>query len=155
MPRAPLSLLACFWITLGVAAALEAADDELERLSWLAGTWRSEIEGVVIEEHWIDSGGGLMLGLSHTLAGGKAVGFEFLRIETRGDDVVYVAQPNGKLGTDFELTEIERQSAVFENPAHDHPKRLRYRLASDGVLRVRLDGDEGVQEFEFQRVDDP
>jgi hypothetical protein len=129
-----------------------AANEDLDRLSWLAGSWRAEIEDAVVEEHWVDSAGGLMLGLSRTLAGGKVVGFEFLRIEARSDEIVYVAQPNGRPGTDFVLTALDGPSAVFENPAHDHPKILRYRLAADGILHVSVEGDEGVQQFAFRRV---
>jgi len=148
--------VAWLWIVLSVAGVtLEPANDEVddvEQLSWLAGTWRAAIEDGVVEEYWTDPAGGLMLGLSRTLVGGEAVGFEFLRIEARSDEIIYVAQPNGRPGTEFELTVVDGARAVFENPAHDHPKILRYVLAADGILHVSIEGDEGVHELAYRRV---
>jgi len=114
-----------------------------------------EMGRLTIEEHWIPSSGGMMLGLSRSVAGGKAVSFEFLRLETRDDGVFYNAQPNGKPGTEFKLTELSGTSARFENPEHDHPKIIRYRLNPDGTLWAQIEGDEGTQEFEFQRIASP
>jgi hypothetical protein len=97
----------------------------------------------------------MMLGLARSVVDGKVVGFEFLRLETRVDGVFYIAQPNGKPGTEFELTELTGTSARFENPEHDHPKIILYRLKPDGTLSAKIEGDEGEQEFEFQRIASP
>lgn len=146
-------------LVLGITGALwltnAAIADELERVSWLAGAWRTEVDGVVLEEYWIPGSGGLMLGLSRTVADGKAVGFEFLRIEARATDLVYIAQPNGRPGTEFTLTEWTNVDLRFTNPGHDHPKLIHYRLQEDDSLRVQIEGDEGRQTWTFQRVDSP
>jgi hypothetical protein len=80
--------------------------------------------------------------------------FEFLRIETRPDGVYYVAQPRGADATAFRLTRVSDTEAVFENPAHDFPKRIIYRKQADGGLIARIEGDgsekEKAQEFKFQ-----
>ena len=39
--------------------------------------------------------GGLLLGVSQTVMGGKSQGYEYLRIESRPDGVYYVALPSG------------------------------------------------------------
>lgn len=144
------------WATATVLwLAQSAGAGDLEGLSWLAGGWRAEMGGVVIEEHWIPSSGGMMLGVSSSVAGSKAVGFEFLRIEARDDGVFYVAQPNGRPGTEFTLTEQTSDSVRFDNPEHDHPKIIRYHLRADGGLTAAIEGDEGSQEFEFQRISTP
>jgi len=135
--------------------AVAATGDELERVSWLVGTWRAEVEGVVLEEHWIPGYGRLMLGLSRTVADGKAVGFEFLRIEAPGTDLVYIAQPNGRPGTEFTLTEWSTIDLRFTNFGHDHPKLIHYRLQEDGSLGVQIEGDEGPQAWTFQRIESP
>jgi Domain of unknown function (DUF6265) len=73
---------------------------------------------------------------------GKSVFFEYLRIESRGSDIYYVAHPKARTpGTDFKLTRLTRQEAVFENPAHDFPKRIIYRKSGDGKLSARIEGD--------------
>ncbi len=96
-----------------------------------------------------------MLGMSRTIVRDRAVAFEFLRIEKRADGVYYVAQPGGRPPTAFKLTTVTKDSAVFENPQHDHPKIVAYRLDGPTGLIATIEGDEGgkhkKQEFRFKR----
>jgi hypothetical protein len=137
-----------------VASAFAAMSNDLEGLRFMEGDWRGESGKARIEEHWIEAAGGIMLGVSRTIVSGKTVAFEFLRIEAREDGVFYVAQPNGRPGTDFKLTKVSAGEAVFENPQHDHPKIIRYRMG-DGTLVAEVEGDEGNQEFQFRKSNAP
>jgi hypothetical protein len=109
-----------------------------------------------IEEHWIQPAGGMMLGLSRTVAGGRTVSFEFLRVESRAEGTFYVAQPQGRLPLVFKLTQQAENRVVFENPQHDHPKTIRYSKEVDGSLRAEIEGDEKGKhkkmEFRFQPI---
>ena len=124
-----------------------SVQEDLSGLSWLA---RSVARRDGPREHWTKAAGGMMLGVSRTVVGDKVVGFEFLRIEVRAEGVYYVAQPNGRAGTDFKLTKLEGESAMFETPEHDHPKIIRYQKGEDGSLTAQIEGDEGVQAFRFR-----
>ncbi len=64
-------------------------------LQWLAGAWRGTAGTASVEEHWTRPEGGAMLGLGRTVRQGRMVGFEFLRIVTRGEAIIYIAQPGG------------------------------------------------------------
>ena len=86
-----------------------------------------------------------MIGMGRTLAGGKTVFYEYLRIEERADGVFYVAHPKARPGTDFKLTKLEGQEAVFENPEHDFPKKIIYRRNPDGSLFARVEGSRNGQ----------
>jgi len=110
-------------------------------LRWLVGTWRGTAGSASVEEHWTQPDGGAMLGLGRTVRQGRMVGFEFLRIVTRGEAIVYIAQPGGQPPTEFPMTSSGPNIAVFENPAHDHPKLIRYRRAGD-ALTAELEGAE-------------
>jgi len=134
--------------------APNASAEDLEDLAWLAGGWRTASENGSVEEHWIPPTGGMMLAVGRFIVDGKAVAFEFLRIEQRGEAIVYTAQPNGKPGTEFHLTELSGESAVFENPEHDHPKILRYRRSGDS-LHIEVEGDEGKSVFELEAQNAP
>ena len=138
-------MLATFAITLLAAAG--PSD-----LAFMKGAWEGGPPGTKFEERWTEEAGGLMLGVSRTLKGDRAVGFEFLRVEFRKDGVFYVAQPGGKPKTEFKLTASGGGSATFENPQHDHPKVIRYSLTEDGSLKAELEGSEGKQAFVFRRV---
>jgi len=126
----------------------------VDALSWLAGTWGSEEKGIRTEEHWSAPAGGLMLGTNHGVRGGKAVSWEFLRIETTPDGLVYYASPRGAPPTPFRLAESGERRVVFTNPAHDFPKRIAYWLDGEGVLHARIEGDAGKgMEWRWQRLD--
>lgn len=124
-------------------------------LGFMTGTWEGEQGALRFEEQWTDARGGVMLGLARTTKGdgatARALGFEFLRIEFRKDGAaVYVAQPNGRPKTEFALTDKGPNWALFENPAHDHPKKIRYRLEADGSLVAELEGTDKAQRFVFK-----
>jgi len=120
-------------------------------LAWMSGSWRTAPGGrAQIEEHWMAPGGGSMLGMSRTLAGDRTVEFEYLRLEQRAGDIYYVAHPKARYpGTEFKLTRLTGQEAVFENPAHDFPKRISYRKGADGSLTASIDGGEGTKSMKF------
>ncbi|HSE30972.1 MAG TPA: DUF6265 family protein [Pyrinomonadaceae bacterium] len=129
---------------------------DIAELSWISGDWQTAPGGrAQIEEHWTQPAGGSMLGLSRTVAGGKTAEFEFLRIEQREDGIYYVAQPKGRCpATDFKLTRVIAQEAVFENPTHDFPKRIIYRKTTEDSLTASIDGGEGTKQmtFTFRRM---
>ena len=132
----------------------EAAPPRVEQLAWLSGSWEGTAGKASLEEHWTDAKGGTLFGVSRTIVGGKTVAFEFLRIEARADGIFYVAQPGGRAPTDFKLTKLEGQSAVFENLAHDFPQRIIYRKNADGTLDARVEGERdgqlSGQDFRFR-----
>jgi hypothetical protein len=122
-------------------------------LGWISGAWVQRTEKTSVEEHWTHAAGGTMFGVSRTVAGGKTVAFEFLRIEERADGIYYVAQPGGRAATNFKLTQLDERKAVFENPTHDFPKRILYWRNPDGSLTARIDGGAAspkAQEFPFR-----
>ena len=73
----------------------------LAQLGWLAGAWSGDDRGTLNEEVWMAPSGGRMLAMHRDTAGGKATGFEFLRIEEDAGGLVYRAMPEGRPATDF------------------------------------------------------
>ena len=91
-----------------------------------------------------------MLGMSRTVAGDRTVEFEYLRLEQRGEDIYYVAHPKARYpGTDFKLTRLTNNEAVFENPTHDFPKRIIYRKGADGSLTASIDAGDGTKSMKY------
>jgi len=128
-------------------------------LSWLAGAWVGKrSSGSSIEERWSPPLGGAMLAMSRTVnTSGKMNAFEYLRIVERDGGLVYIAQPGGAKATEFVLTEMGAEKgsrhAVFDNPRHDYPKRIRYELSAEGVLSATIGYAKGgtPRRFEFKR----
>src|SRR4029078_723641 len=129
---------------------LTSTSPTLADISWISGDWQTEPGGrAQIEEHWPQAAGATMMGRSRTVAGGKTVEFEYLRIEHRADAIYSVAHPKARCpGTDFKLTRASTTEAVFENPQHDFTKRIIYRKTDDG-LTASIDGGEGTKAMAF------
>lgn len=138
-------------IPIRAKAILPETEPTISELAWMSGGWRTSAGGKTqIEEHWMAPAGGSMIGMGRTVAGGRTVEFEYLRIEERGDQIYYVASPKGRCpGTDFKLTPLSGQEAIFENPEHDFPKRIMYRKNSDGSLTATIDGGAGTKSMTF------
>ena len=137
--------------------ALTLSAHEVEELGWLAGCWQGEAGPVKYEEQWMRPGGGLMLGMSRTVRGDKAVSQEFLSISSKSGVVYYTARV-GTSTTPFKLIRLADSEAVFENPEHDFPQRIIYRK-KDGGLHARIEGSEKgktkSQDFPMRRATCP
>ncbi len=124
-------------------------------LSWLAGAWVGKrSSGSSIEERWSPPLGGAMLAVSRTVnTSGKMSAFEYLRVVERDGGLVYIAQPGGAAATEFVLTELTAQRAVFDNPRHDYPKRIVYELSAEGALSATIGYLKGgtPRRFDFAR----
>lgn len=122
----------------GKAAAPTAASpatqpaEGVAALGWLEGRWLAE-DGSV--ETWTAAGDALF-GVGFT-----AEGFEAM-ILAAGDDgrLRFTAYPGGASATEFVLVEQGAAEAVFENPEHDFPQRVRYARSGD-ALTARIEGD--------------
>jgi hypothetical protein len=117
-----------------------AASASIDDLAWMAGLWTAESDGVRMEEYWMPPRGGLMLGLHRDVPASGQPFFEYLRIETQAEGIVYQASPGGQPPTPFRLTELGDRRAVFSNPDHDFPQRILYWIEGD-VLHARIEGE--------------
>jgi hypothetical protein len=142
----------CLLLSATVALAQERTFT-INDLAWLKGCWTSSRNGRAITEHWLKPAGGTMLGISRTVAEGKTVEFEFMQIrQEAGDEVLFIAKPSGQPEATFKLIKGSASEVIFENPQHDFPQRVIYRLQSDGSLLGRI---EGVSKGKEKSVDFP
>jgi hypothetical protein len=125
-----------------IAGFAQSKAYSLEKFGFMAGCWESAGgKDRTMSEQWMKPAGGMMMGMGRTTSGGKAVDYEFMRIEQRGEDVFFIAQPKANATeTPFKLIRLDENSAVFENPGHDFPQRVMYRLTKEGSLAARIEG---------------
>lgn len=143
-------------VSVGLVAC-SAAPVSLGELTWLRGRWQGEHA----RETWVLEGESLRArGEVHTGEGWQPA--ETLHLERARDPEgrpswALVAQPRGAEPTRFVLVHHAiargRWEAVFENPAHDHPQRIRYRREGDTLTATvsQLDGTRRA-EFVFRRL---
>lgn len=119
------------------AVAPTAADD----LAWLAGCWKHEEPEFRRDEQWMRPSGGTLIGMSRSVAEGRTVEYEYLRIEVRGDRLAYVASPSGQAEAVFLSIEITDRRAVFEASEHDFPQRIAYERMSPRSILAWIEGE--------------
>jgi hypothetical protein len=125
-----------------------AGADPLAEFAWLEGCWHGNVNQRDFREQWMAPRGGLVLGVSQTVMGGKTTGYEYLRIEARADGVYYVAVPSGQKEDAFRYSGVTVDTSgdrndrlyAFENPALEFPRRITYRRASGGWLYAQVEG---------------
>ncbi len=157
--------LAACWIVSAVAGCSSSAVESLmgaeprgplADLAWLSGAWVSVDGDGTAEEVWTKPGGGTMLGLNRTVIRGRAVSFEYLRIEETPQGIVYLASPGGRSPpTPFALVRTGPKEAVFENPDHDFPTRIVYRRRGntlEGRIEGELEGKPMSREWTWRRT---
>lgn len=108
-------------------------------LGFMAGCWKSDGKGRVVEEHWMAPAGGALMGMSRTVVNGKMTESEFVQIRDLPEGLTYIAKPSNQPEARFVATSKHDDEIVFENPTHDFPQRIRYRRSGD-ALHARIEG---------------
>lgn len=133
-------------IASGMAGAAHADSPHDTPLTWLSGCWTTEDAALV--EQWVFEGG-YLFGHAVSYAGGNAVFFEQMRIETTGTPTFY-AYPAGEGPFAFPATSQTDTTIVFANADHDFPQRITYQRLDDGVqASISLSDGSNATHFSF------
>lgn len=144
-------VLSCCGTLTGPHSVAQATD--VSSLAWLAGCWSAEQGEAGSGEQWLPPAGGTLFGVSRTVKNGKTVEFEFLQLRLNdAGKLIFIAMPAGQKQTTFFASAIGKDSVTFENPQHDFPQKVIYRLQPDGRLIARI---EGTRSGKFHGVDFP
>ncbi|MDT7831657.1 DUF6265 family protein [Flavobacteriaceae bacterium S356] len=136
-----------FGVALSVAILLLSFcnTSQTQKVDFLVGTWK--IEGKETYEAWAIENDKLV-GESFKKRGEQKYVTETLEIKKEGGKWVYIAtvknQNNGQ-GIPFTLQEVKDDLYSFENPAHDFPKKIQYKILTKNSLQVSVlgAGDKG------------
>lgn len=130
----------------------------IAKLGWLAGKWRMEVQGRVIDEEWMAPAAGVMLGMARTVVRGKATEHEFMQVrEGPGGALFFIAQPSGQKEAAFQIKSLTDTEVLFENTEHDFPQRIRYTHRADDTMLAAIEGvaPDGTPkriEFSYRRI---
>jgi hypothetical protein len=155
----PKIALAAFALVLSVRPQAEepkpVTSEDRSKLAWIVGTWEHTDGEKTTLEQWLPLAGSTFMGLSHTYDSKRTHFFEFLRIATHGGRISYVAQPGGDRPVLFRAVKVTEEEAVFENPEHDHPQRIRYEKTEKGITATisMMDGSR-AKDFVYRKRGD-
>jgi hypothetical protein len=139
-------------ITLLVATLMSALPvraemcDSLDSVRWLVGEWSTVGEGRQVQETWTvvspDTFEGF--GAVRSPETAKISVTETLRLVAMSGGVYFIAKVSeNDLPVPFAMTSCGNNFAVFENPLHDSPKRITYRLDGHNRMTVSVESDGG------------
>lgn len=126
-------------------AAAKAVDGgPLASLAWLEGCWQGTVNQREFREHWLPLRGGMLIGAGQSVLRGKMQDYEFLRIEPKGDGIVFTQFSGDLKETSFKLdSKVDDDKDTiftFANTADSFPARLVYRRGTEGWLYETIEG---------------
>jgi len=80
---------------------------------------------------------------------------ETVRLAQHENDLFYIVtvpNQNEAKPVEFKLTSSTADYLVFENPEHDFPKKITYKLVTKDSLYAEISGDGKSQGFPFKKV---
>ncbi len=128
-----------------------------EKLKFMAGCWEGRIdEDTNVEEIWTNPSQNLMTSTTRYLRKGRATSYEFSRVVSTDSTVTFSASSEGKPFDEYTMVQLVDEYVLFENLKKSFPQRISYRLASNGDLIPRNEGDgQPSVEVRFKRVKCP
>jgi len=141
LPAAAAALLAAALLASSLPGCVRGPHSSINSLAWLSGCWGGKEEEGVVDEQWSRPAGNSLVGASRIVRDDRTVSTEFLEIREAAEGLVLTVHPLGQPSVSYRLKSAGKTSAVFENPAHDFPRRIVYQRKG-GNLTVRAEGDE-------------
>ena len=128
-----------------------------DKLKFMAGCWQGRLDPeTVVEEIWTNPTENLLTSTTRYIRKNRATSFEMSRILATDSAVTFSASTEGRAFDTYTMTQLVREFVQFENPKKAFPQKISYRLASDGSLIPRNEGEgETAVELRFKKVKCP
>ncbi len=151
--------LAILTVTSFYAQTPEALEPKLENIAWIAGTWKGEAFGGIIEEIWSEPSGGSMMATFKLINDDKVSFYEIEIIrEIENTLILQLKHFDGELKgwetkdetVDFPLKYLTTTKAVFEG--------MTFEKIGDTKMNIFVDitneaGEAEVVEFNYEKVE--
>lgn len=147
--------LALAALALTTTTADAAPADDVAKLSWMAGSWGQEKDGVITRETWLAPVGGVMAGAGQTNTPGRKPFISYYRISAEPAGATFTAILPGQPPTPFVLLPGPDGEAAFENKAHDFPQRVIFKRCGDqlcGRIEGTIQGKLESEEWRYTRL---
>jgi hypothetical protein len=117
--------------------------EEIEKVSWLLGSWENKSEEGTLSEIWEKKNDSTLVGESYFIREKDTLHSERIEVKQKGEDLLYIptvkGQNNDKPIT-FKLTLATENEFTFENPAHDYPQKIVYKMVNTNSLVTTISG---------------
>jgi hypothetical protein len=129
---------------------------DISKLRFLTGCWSVKLDNDDhAEEIWSMPASNVLLSVTTYMKKEWATGYDFNRIEVTDSGVVLSILAKGKPEETYLMKTLVDEYVLFENLKKPFPQRIMYRLASDGALIPRSEGDGPSSEVRMHRMKCP
>jgi hypothetical protein len=122
---------------------------------WLVGKWKLT-EKNVFEEWKVSSDRKTLEGLSYRIKGSDTIVVEKLLIKFEQSSFFYISDvAENPAPVKFKITQYNTDKFLAENPEHDFPKAIRYKLThkdNQVFIEASIEGDGKVIPYTFSKV---
>ena len=118
-------------------------NEKIKASQWLLGTWTQQSEQGILEETWKSVNDSTFEGTSYFIKGKDTLHNETIVLQQKGENLIYKATVKGENNDEavsFPLTSTIEKNLVFENPKHDYPQKINYKLANATTLIAKISG---------------
>lgn len=124
---------------------------DMESLNWLEGTWNRVGTNDFAHERWEKVSSTEWNGWGITFKGADTSFVEKIKIIKQDNNLYYVADvPENQEPVYFKFISMTKNGFVCENPDHDFPKRIEYKLNGNNLSAI-ISGDGKSIPFNFQK----
>ena len=118
--------------------------DELQKAKWLLGDWEKTDSLGTLKEIWVIKDDSTFVGQSYYIQNKKdTLHNEQIELIQDGEHLIYSATVKGEnndTAIPFQMTKDEDSLLVFENPKHDYPQNIQYKLFKNNSLFATVSG---------------
>jgi hypothetical protein len=133
---------ACLFAAAATPLAAQTSPS-LDRLAFMSGCWQGPYTSRrgtgTIEERYTPPSANVILGTTRYTVAGRTTDYEFNLIQLDSTGIALIPFPNGERSPHPFRLRLAGDTAFFEAPEHDYPKRVSYRRGADGSLVARID----------------
>ena len=121
----------------------ESKNEKIKATSWLLGNWENNAADGNLKENWQKVNDSTFKAQSYYIKKKDTIHFETITLQQKGELLIYTATVKGQNEDKpiaFKLTTTTENQVVFENPKHDYPQKINYKLADATTLIAKISG---------------
>lgn len=133
---------------------------KMKAFGWLIGSWQMNTAKGIIAEEWKTNNQYSYAGKSWFINKDSSITpFEKIQLLYKNKQYYYIATADGQnneLPVEFSITSFSGSGFVAENPRHDFPKRITYKLINKDSIHAWIDAGPSMPEkksdFYYSRI---
>jgi len=142
----PITLAVCILAAVSCQKQAQKQQGQIAKAEWFLGNWENKTPQGDLSENWIKTNDSVFNGESYFTKKNDTLFAETVVLSEKDGALLYTVTTkgqNGELPVAFKMTSATANQIVFENPAHDFPTKITYKLVHKDSLVAEISGLQG------------